>query len=186
MSARAPTIRAATRWERVLQLARSSRVWGGTALPLSQKNIGSCVAVSGAGVCDGENAMAYHRQAQAKPLRVAPEGIYGGRPKSQAASSAAVMAGMAQPLRSTSLKSAGWYSKELPRIRHRPERWLYRRPLSRVGQYGNGGQKDGINGPFDAEARKNKFDKRARISNLDELIVARKLPLCRNVQRNRI
>lgn len=149
-------------------------VWGGTALPLSQKNIGSCVAVSGAGVCDGENAMAYLAgKLKQKPLRVAPEGIYGGR---------AEVAGREQR------GGDGWYGAAFAQYvtevggmvfqKNYPEYGIdlsggYTVARCREwGQYGNGGQKDGINGPFDAEARKNKFDKRARISNLDELIAA--------------
>jgi hypothetical protein len=149
-------------------------VFGANHLPLNQKNIGTCVAVAGKGVIDGENAMAYLAGKRPKPLPVSAESLYGGRVE---------VAG-----RNQSRYGDGWYGAGLAKWvtevggqiyeKNYPDHGIdlsdgYSVERARdYGQYGNGGSKDGINGPFDVEARKNKFDKRARISSLEELDAA--------------
>jgi hypothetical protein len=149
-------------------------VFGDNHLPLNQKNIGTCVAVSGQGVCDGENAVAYLNGKIPKPLPVSSESLYGGR--------------VEVPGREQSRYGDGWYGSGFAKWvtevggqvyqKNYPEHGIdlsggYSVERARDwGQYGNGGKKDGINGPFDQEARKNKFSKRARIGTLEELDAA--------------
>jgi hypothetical protein len=152
-------------------------VFGDKAPPYNQRNIGTCVAVAGKGVCDGENAMAYLMgKLTAKPLQVSAESLYGGRVE---------VAGVNQPRYGDGWYGVGFakwvtdvggliYEKNYPEhgidlsdgyVVERARDW---------GQYGNGGKKDGINGAFDAEARKTKFAKRARVGSLEELDAALK------------
>lgn len=146
-------------------------VFGGKHLPLNQKNIGTCVAVSGKGVCDGENAIAYLSGKIDKPLPVSADSLYGGRVE---------VAGRQQPR-----YGDGWYGNGFAKWVTEAGGQIYEKNYPEYGidlsggysvdrardwgQYGNGGAKDGINGAFDKEASKNKFAKRARISSVEEL-----------------
>jgi hypothetical protein len=143
-------------------------------LPLNQGPIGTCVAVSGKGVVNGENAMAYLAGKKPKPLPVSADSIYGGRVE---------LNGAFQPRAGDGWYGAGfakWVTEVGGQIyeKNYPEHGIdlsggYTVDRARDwGQYGNGGKKDGINGQFDEEARKNKFDKRARVSSLEELNAA--------------
>jgi len=145
-------------------------------LPYNQRNIGTCVAVAGKGVIDGENAIAYLMGKMPKPIPVSAESIYGGRVE---------VAGREQ-----SRYGDGWYGVGFAKWVTEVGGQIYEKNyadhnidlsngyvVERArdwGQFGNGGRKDGINGPFDAEAQKNKFAKRARVSSLEELDAAMK------------
>lgn len=146
-------------------------VFGPKHLPLNQGQIGTCVAVSGKGVCDGENAVAYLGGKTTKPLPVSAESLYGGRVE---------IAGREQPR-----YGDGWYGYGFAKWVTDVGGPIYEKNYDSYsidlsngysverardwGQYGNGGRKDGIGGAFDKEAAKNKFAKRARISSLEEL-----------------
>lgn len=146
-------------------------VFGQNHLPLNQGQIGTCVAVSGKGVCDGENAVAHLSGKIAKPLPVSAESLYGGRVE---------VAGREQPR-----YGDGWYGVGFAKWVTDVGGQVFEKNYAEYGidlsngysverardwgQYGNGGRKDGINGPFDREAQKHKFTKRARISTLEEL-----------------
>ncbi len=143
-------------------------------LPRNQGSIGTCVAVSGAAVCDGENAMAHLSGKMPKPLPVSAESLYGGRVE---------LAGREQPR-----YGDGWYGAGFAKWVTDAGGLIFEKNYAELGidlsggyvvdrardwgQHGNGGKKDGINGPFDTEARKTKFAKRARISSLEELNAA--------------
>jgi|GEM_PF-6679782 len=140
-------------------------------LPYNQRNIGTCVAVAGKGVIDGENAVAYLMGKMPKPQQVSAESLYGGRVE---------VAGREQ-----SRYGDGWYGVGFAKWVTEVGGQIYEKNYPEYGidlsngyvverardwgQYGNGGKKDGINGAFDAEAKKNKFAKRARVSSLEEL-----------------
>lgn len=144
--------------------------------PLNQGSYGSCVAFGHAAACDTLLAIDKVAGKSSKWLPASPDAIYGGaRNESYQRVSNSYSQG------SNGSAATKWLSKYGGVVYQQqyPEYGLdlssYDIPRTRDwGATGNGGRKDGINGPFDHEAQKHPIKSVALVRSLDELDVALK------------
>jgi hypothetical protein len=140
-------------------------------LPLDQRNIGSCVAVSHAGAIDALHAI--NKKLFKKFQAVSPESIYGGaRNEGRGRISHSYSDGSSGYAATTWLRNFGVtfqrdYGNGLDLSSYNVSR------CKEWGALGNGGRPDGLNGPFDSEAKKTPIFS-AKVSTLEELDVALK------------
>lgn len=141
--------------------------------PLNQGSYGTCVAFGHAAACDIVNAQDRLAGKTSKWIPASPDAIYGG-----ARNEAFGRASRSYAQGASGRGAAKWLNEfgmlfKMPYPDHGIDLSNYSIPRCRDwGATGNGGASDGINGKFDAEAKKHPIKTVALVRTLDELDVA--------------